>query len=383
MQKRIRVVYQLNELAYSGTTKAIYSIIENLDRSRFEVFLFYKSDFGKFRYWRYKLASFFSKKAKTRYTEFFVTAVARLPEFTALLGADHIFRGNWNEFEEVIQRIKPDILHLSRGDAEDWFTDKIDWLPKNLAIIETSIFGQPSNENYLKRLDRVFLISDWIKSKTPWAEKIGQSVYLPIMKPKTTSNLRKELGIAEDEIVVGRISRPGMDSGKEVLQILASVPGKFRFVNLGGGELVHKEAKSNSNIICLSATTDEMYLSKFYNTLDILLHYRKEGETFGMSIADAMIHGKPVVSHKSFLDNSQIELIAPDSECPCGFIVEENDFKTHGEKIGLLIRDKELRKTLGQNAKARSEQHFTAQVVAKKVEEQYVQLLKEKQHVLI
>lgn len=40
--KKIRVLFQLNELTYSGTTRAILSFCRYLDRSQFEVHLFLK-----------------------------------------------------------------------------------------------------------------------------------------------------------------------------------------------------------------------------------------------------------------------------------------------------------------------------------------------------
>ncbi len=206
-------------------------------------------------------------------------------------------------------------------------------LPENLILVETSIFGKPSVPTYQKRINRVLMVSEWLSQKNPWPGRKAHTVYLPILIPQHQNDLRDSLGIKKTEKVVGRISRPGMDSGAEVLEIFQKIATACRLLVLGGGEALKTAAAQDPRIIFLPATTDENLISQFYNTLDVLLHYRKEGETFGMSIADAMIHGKPVVSHDSFLDNAQVELIDPQSARPCGFVVKENDFSDHAEKI--------------------------------------------------
>ena len=51
-------------------------------------------------------------------------------------------------------------------------------------------------------------------------------------------------------------------------------------------------------------------VSKFLNTLDIYVHARKDGETLGAAIQEAMIHELPVISHTSQW-NAHIDTIGP------------------------------------------------------------------------
>jgi glycosyltransferase involved in cell wall biosynthesis len=44
-------------------------------------------------------------------------------------------------------------------------------------------------------------------------------------------------------------------------------------------------------------TVDPVILSKAYNSMDIYTHARADGETFGVNIAEAMIHRLPVITH--------------------------------------------------------------------------------------
>ncbi len=53
-----------------------------------------------------------------------------------------------------------------------------------------------------------------------------------------------------------------------------------------------------SNIIYLNANSSLEYKSQFINTCDAMIHARKEGESFGLAIAEFSIHNKPVITWK-------------------------------------------------------------------------------------
>jgi glycosyltransferase involved in cell wall biosynthesis len=368
--KKIKVLFQLNELSFSGTTKAVITFCRYLDRTKFEPFLFYKGSPKDFRYYRMKLESFLSKKKKRRFEEFYLTSQTRLPEFEQIVGKNHIACGTWFELKSFVDQVRPEILHLSRGIEHDWFSEGVPLLDKSVSVVETSIFGKAGTPAYTTRLDLVFMVSQWLSKQNPWAGNKGRVFYLPILKPAHSRNLRSRLNIPENEMIVGRISRPGLDEGNEVLKIFNKIKTPCRLLFLGGGEKLIEAAKTDSRIIYLPPTIDDHELSEFYNSIDVLLHYRREGETYGMSIADAMMHGKPVVSHFSFLDNAQAELL--NSEC--GFVVKENDFDDHAKKIDLLLGDRDLRERMGKACQDRARMNFAADVVTKNLEQEYLRL---------
>ena len=109
----------------------------------------------------------------------------------------------------------------------------------------------------------------------------------------------------------------------------------------------------------------------FYNTINILFHYRNEGETFGMNIAEAMIHGKPVISHTSEVDNAQIELL-DDCDHPCGIIVHNiTDTTEYYDKLNELISNSDLRLELGKNGKTKALQTYEESLMTKQLESLY------------
>ena len=49
-------------------------------------------------------------------------------------------------------------------------------------------------------------------------------------------------------------------------------------------------------MIFLLATSDILRKLKFINTCDALLHARKRGETFGITVAEFALKGKPIIT---------------------------------------------------------------------------------------
>jgi len=177
-------------------------------------------------------------------------------------------------------------------------------------------------------------------------------------------------------LVLGRISRPGLDEGEFIGDVFSMLPQlTYYLLILAASESFREKTKDIKHIICLPPTTDEVQLSRFYNSIDILLHYRKEGETFGMNIAEAMIHGKPVVSHYSSVDNAQAELLLENKDWgQAGIVVPENDKAAYLEAIDTLAKDTTKRLAFGGNGKAKAESLYADHVWARKMERIYLNM---------
>ena len=101
----------------------------------------------------------------------------------------------------------------------------------------------------------------------------------------------------------------------------------------------------------LASDGDNVTVSKFLNTLDFFAHGRKDGETFGAVFAEAMIHGKPCLSHHSETGlDAQKETMGTAGL----FAIDEKDYT---EKLYSLFSDKKLRDKLASEAKKNSKQY--------------------------
>jgi len=142
--------------------------------------------------------------------------------------------------------------------------------------------------------------------KQTWVQAGGnetKAVVLPIvseMPVKTTNNYRQYLNIPEDTFVFGFHQRNddgifssiSLDAYKQVMN------DKTCFIILGGSKLHLEHANNNGiKIIQLEHSADPKVLDMFLNTLNVYAHARKDGETFGLAIAEAMSYGLPIISH--------------------------------------------------------------------------------------
>ncbi len=111
-------------------------------------------------------------------------------------------------------------------------------------------------------------------------------------------------------------------------------------------------------------------ITSFYNTIDILAHARRDGETFGLNIAEAMIHGKPVISHKSRIANGHKPFVKK-----CGFLAGIDNYKQYAKYINLLFNNKTKRLRLGERGRSFAVDNFLLANIGRKLELHYKSLL--------
>jgi glycosyltransferase involved in cell wall biosynthesis len=104
-------------------------------------------------------------------------------------------------------------------------------------------------------------------------------------------------------------------------------------------------------------------LQRFYSEIDVFAHARKDGETLGVAIAEAMLNACPIVSHKSSEFNEHLYLL----QKPFGFVAEVDDIDGYYGHLKWLVLNKNQIPELGENAKAFALPHFDEKVVARKI----------------
>lgn len=370
-----KVLIQLNQLGYGGTEKGILTFAQHLNRSQFDPYLFYLDQRGSGHYWRLKLSSSFSQKQAQRFHTKYVERFSREDHFQQVFTKKKTFHGEKSEFLTAIKEIKPDIVHLNRGDETDYYTDFVPALPAEIKVVESSIFGKIGPTQYIERLSQVYFLSSWLEKKSTWATDKSRVLYLPAIEKSQISDLRKELGIPENALVIGRASRPDLDHDQFLEQVYLQIPESLNksvyFLCLGSKPKYSQKFLDlfGQRVLTLNATTDENRVSAFYQTLDVFTHRRPEGETFGLVIAEAMMHGIPVISHFSDVDNAQAEVLDN-----LEFISEFHDHTYYSKKLVQLLSNSELRKSLGQRYHHRAKSHFSAEVVTSQLENYYREL---------
>lgn len=111
--------------------------------------------------------------------------------------------------------------------------------------------------------------------------------------PDVTDNLRSELGIPEDVLVLGR--HGGNDTFSLPIYGVISKALESRedlwFVFLNTNKFI-----DHPRVIFLPMSIDEEYKAKFINTCDGMIHARADGEMFSMSVAEFVIRNKPIIT---------------------------------------------------------------------------------------
>ena len=245
----------------------------------------------------------------------------REPIFEEILGKNNMISyASVPELYEILKEIKPHIIHRqTSGQPEMPFAPPIVAQAKH--VISTSIFGHVDETI---DLSRVIYISNYMQHCAGVFNPNTRLIAIPVEAPLTNEDLREELNIPQDAFVFGRIGRDDNDIYDPVnLNAFSQIEDNDTyFVALAPSEVLKKRAKKLgiTNIRYVDKTLDDVRISRFYNTLNVLAHSRKDGECNPGNIWEGFSHGKPVVSHYGIPYNGHIQEIGD-----CGFVVTRKD----------------------------------------------------------
>jgi glycogen(starch) synthase len=197
-------------------------------------------------------------------------------------------------------------------------------------------------------------------------------------------NVRKSLGISEDEYMILFIGRLTWVKGVDTLilampEILSKVPNA-KLVVVGVGEqeeLLKNEVqrlKLEGKVIFKSEFITEDLRIKYYAAADVCV-FPSKYEPFGIVCAEAMSMGKPVVVGARGVSGMR-EQVIPSGPNQCGFHINPYDPSDVAKFVIMLLEDEDLRKKCGRNARKRVLEEFTWKHVAENTLRVYDEALK-------
>lgn len=200
----------------------------------------------------------------------------------------------------------------------------------------------------------------------------------PVEAPQSTEDYRQELGIPQDDLVAGFLQRrDNLIASPMPLEAFAELQRKYpeesrhwHFIIKNGGDFYREQAKELGlkNVHFLGQTPDSSSVSKFFNTLDIFAHGRKDGETFGAIFVEAMMHGKPCMSHYAPLGaNAQ-----PETMGPAGLFAM--DTEEYVRLLGRFFIDRTFREHLAAKAKPHAQKYYSIEKCVAEVMDVYEQI---------
>jgi hypothetical protein len=218
------------------------------------------------------------------------------------------------------------------------------------------------------------LNSEWVRNE--WVKTGGNinnstAIPVPVEYPTASTNLRKSLNIPNDAIVCGMHQRNDdrIYSGIPLAAFgeVIKVHPNIHFVLLNGSEQYRVQAGicNIKNVHFIDYMDD---ISPFLNTLDIYTHGRYDGETYGMALAEAMIHKLPCISHVSPIYNAMESTIKNG-----GYVVY--GVESYISILDELIINKRLRIHLSNNAFNVAKSNYTYDIIIPKIEKVWQTLL--------
>jgi len=259
----MKILFHENELNYRGTSSAMY------DYADFNEKLLGNESFICYH-----------KHEKTNHIEGIEKFKKR---FNVLAYED------FSEVENFIAKNGIDLFYAIKNGNKDGVETK------ECKSVIHSVFKhyEPHGEVYA-------YVSEWLAQEMT----DGNSPFVPHMvnfEFDTEEDLRKELNIPKNAKVFGYyggVSSFDIEFAQQAIDDISKKNRNFFFIFMGVGKFLKPRwwQTINRNIIFLPASANLFRKLKFINTCDALLHARKRGETFGITVAEFALKGKPVIT---------------------------------------------------------------------------------------
>jgi glycosyltransferase involved in cell wall biosynthesis len=303
--------------------------------------------------------------------------------------------GKLSELGRVLSESRPHVLHYTRADRNCEYSAAVQRAAAAAAVpvlVETNVFGRPAGFAEPRTPDRTCHMS--LASMLRCARQLGTSmeelyqrghraVYLPVPTPAgygappsvPRAEARQRLGVLPHELVACRITRPDLRKWSVRLELalprlFQAVPElRFVFMAAPAEKIGWLRRRFGHRVICVEPQTDLAELASVYAASDLMIHSSGIGESFGLSMAEGMFHGLPVIVDSTpDMDNAQVEVVEHEQS---GLVVASSaGFVAAAER---LARDPELRRRLGSAASVRARECFADRVVVAEWERLYAE----------
>ncbi len=187
------------------------------------------------------------------------------------------------------------------------------------------------------------------------------------------TQVRKELGLLEDDFVFGFVGRITKDKGiDEILEAFGDIKGESKLLLIGAKEgigtlnpVLWENAQKNEKIIIHDSVSD---IEKYYAAIDVLLlpSYR---EGFGMVIAEAAAMGTPAIVSDI---PGPIDAIL---ENETALTVKVKDAQDLQDKMQMLLDDPVLCEKMGKECVNFVSETFDSRILLEKILERKESLL--------
>jgi len=256
----------------------------------------------------------------------------------------------YNDPVEIIISIDPDIVYVATWDTYQWPTTKI---PLHIPIIQISPFG-----HYCHTPNTVRVL---VSGKSNTQALINRGVLRAVNFYNPLNIPVKQEKSYKGTIVFGRTGRPDNNTYDEI-NLLAfnrlqkKYGNRVRMIYANPSpKAIETIQLNNIKNIETRNWMDEKQLQEFYKEIHVFAHARKDGETLGVAIAEAMLQGCPVITHKSIHHNEHLTLIDDQVN---GFIAEPDEVEQYASYMEYFVISPDKIISMGNKARTKAEQLF-------------------------
>lgn len=249
---------------------------------------------------------------------------------------------------------------------------------------DTTLLGKdpgygPAIYHALTQSDAVTTVSEFLKDETlavlgfDGDMQVIPNFYMPGEPTRTRQDVRAELGVKDDEVLL--VHSSNLRPVKRVDVLLDTIAGiktdkPFKLLILAGNSFAPFEAAAKrlgitDKIIVRESVSD---IENYLQAADVGL-MTSDTESFCLSILEAMFFAVSSVSTSV----GGIPEVIEDSVT--GYLCPQGDAELLAAKVQLLIEDREKREELGRNAQVQARTKFCTGVVVPQYEELYHGLL--------
>ncbi|SHG40098.1 hypothetical protein [Chryseobacterium sp. OV279] len=259
----MKILFHENELNYRGTSIALYDY----------------ADFNE-RYLGNESLIVYDKTSTTNHP----LGIEKFSKRFNVIGYS-----DFKEVDDLISKNNIDLFYaIKNGDI-----DHIETKECKTCIHSVFKHFEPHGDVYA-------YVSEWLSHEMT-GSKYPFVPHMVNFEEGTNQDLRKDLNIPPHAKVFGYYGGHASFNILFAQQTIEKIASKYKdvyFIFMGVDSFVKKRwwKSAPSNIIFLPPSSDIIMKQKFINTCNALLHARERGETFGITVAEFAIKGKPVVA---------------------------------------------------------------------------------------
>ncbi|MCA9069117.1 MAG: glycosyltransferase family 4 protein [Planctomycetaceae bacterium] len=205
----------------------------------------------------------------------------------------------------------------------------------------------------------------------------GMEVEPFLMPPKPRETVRQELGLAPDDIVVGKVARlfhlKGHDDVITAAKTVCAENPRIKFLFVGDGilrETFEKDiaAAGLSERFFFTGLVPPSQVPELLHAMDIVVHASLR-EGLARVLPQALIAGKPIITYD--VDGAR-EVAIPNET---GYLLPPRDVPGMIQALRELTSNAELRNRLGQTGRDRFTDQFRHQTMTRRIREVYQEIL--------